>query len=55
MGKKTKTLYRKTIHPRNIHIRVREDQAETWRAAAQAKGIDLSEWMRMVLDREARK
>lgn len=50
-----KNVDRPKIHTINVNFRVRPDQPEAWRAAAAKKGMDLSEWMRDTLDREARK
>lgn len=50
-----KTRNRAVIHKKMMAFRVRPDQKEKWEAAAAAKGMDLSEWMRCTLDREARK
>lgn len=55
MDKPKRTIRRKLIHPKNINFRVRDDQAERWRVAAEASGMVMSEWMRDTLDRAARK
>lgn len=53
--KKKITRNRPVIHKFMMAFRVRLDQKEKWTAVAAAKGLDLSEWMRDTLDREARK
>ena len=54
MNDPRKTLDRPKIHTSNVNIRVRPDQIGRWRAASGVKGMELSEWMRDALDREAR-
>lgn len=40
-------------HTPRLPIRVSLEQRATWRQAAEAEGLDLSEWVRQVCDKAA--
>ena len=46
---------RPIVYKKNLNLRVRPEQMKHWNKAAEAADLDLSEWVRQALDKEAKR